>query len=68
MPVASVRFISRSAYSPRAALGLAIGGVPAVIVAAFAVRSLPLGAVRVWVAVAVVYAAFTMLRSAARDL
>jgi uncharacterized membrane protein YfcA len=68
MPVASVRFISRSAYSPRAALGLAIGGVPAVIVAAFAVRSLPLGVVRVWVVVAVVYTAFTMLRSAARDL
>jgi uncharacterized membrane protein YfcA len=68
MPVASVRFISRSAYSPRAALGLAIGGVPAVIVAAFAVRSLPLGVVRVWVAVVVVYTAFTMLRPSARDL
>jgi uncharacterized membrane protein YfcA len=67
MPVASVRFLSRSAYSPRAALGLTVGGVPAVLVAAWIVRSLPLHAVRVWVVAIVVYTAFTMLRSAARD-
>lgn len=64
MPVASLRFISRSAYSPRAALGLTVGGVPAVLVAAWVVRSLPLHAVRGLIAVVVAYTAFTILRSA----
>jgi uncharacterized membrane protein YfcA len=67
MPVASLRFISRSAYSPSAALGLTVGGVPAVLVAAWIVRSLPLHAVRGLVTAVVVYTAYTMLRSAARD-
>lgn len=67
MPVASLRFIARSAYSPRAALGLTFGGLPAVLVAAWIVRSLPLQAVRVLVVAVVVYTAYTMLRAAARE-
>jgi hypothetical protein len=35
MPVGSVRFIRERAYSLRNALGLAIGGIPGVLVAAF---------------------------------
>jgi uncharacterized membrane protein YfcA len=66
MPVASARFIARKAYSPSAALGLTLGGLPAVLVAAWIVGSLPLQAVR-WLVVAVVaYASAAMLRSAIR--
>jgi uncharacterized membrane protein YfcA len=67
MPVAGVRFIRGDAYAPRAALGLTLGGVPAVLVAAFVVRSLPLGAVRGLVVVVAVYTALAMLRAAAID-
>lgn len=67
MPVAGVRFLKAGRYGLRAALGLAIGGVPAVLLAAFIVRSLPLTAMR-WLVVAVVlYAAILMLRSAMRE-
>jgi uncharacterized membrane protein YfcA len=67
MPVAGMRFLERGSDSPRAALGLAAGGVPAVLVAAFIVRSLPLITLR-WLVVAVVlYAAFGMLRSAWKE-
>jgi len=65
MPVASARFIEAGSYSPRASLGLALGGLPGVLIAALIVKSLPLAAVRWLVVVAVVYAAFSMLRSAA---
>ncbi len=67
MPVASTRFIRAQAYEPRAALGLALGGIPAVLVAAFIVKSLPLGAVRWLVVVVVLYAAALLLSAAAAD-
>ena len=67
MPVASMRFIRAEAYQPRAALGLALGGVPAVLLAAFIVKSLPLGAVRWLVVVVVLYAATLLLAAAAAD-
>jgi uncharacterized membrane protein YfcA len=67
MPVASVRFIRAGAYDMRAALGLAIAGVPAVLLAAFIVKSLPLTAVRALVTVVVVFTAASMLRSAWRE-
>ena len=64
MPVGSMRFIRKDAYALRPALGLAIGGVPGVLLAAYIVKSLPLGAVRWLVIVVVVYTALTMLRTA----
>lgn len=67
MPVASMRFIRAQAYEPRAAVGLALGGIPAVLVAAFIVKSLPLGAVRWLVVVVVLYAATLLLTAAAAD-
>ena len=66
MPVASARFIEAGSYSPRAALGLALGGLPGVLIAALIVKSLPLKAMRWLVVVVVIYAAFAMLRSALR--
>lgn len=64
MPVASSRFIKKGSYSPQAALGLALGGVPAVLIAASIVWSLSLAAVQWLVLVVVVYTAAAMLRSA----
>ena len=64
MPVASWRFIRAEGYRLQAGLGLALGGIPAVLIAAFIVKSLPLVAVRWLVVVVVLYAALAMLRSA----
>ena len=68
MPAASVRFVRSRRYDLRAALGLAIGGTPAVLVAGLIVGSLPLYAVKWLVVVVVVYTAIAMLRSAARNV
>jgi uncharacterized membrane protein YfcA len=65
MPTASVQFIRKDKYDLRAALGLAIGGIPAVLLAAYIVKSLPLSYVFWLVVVVVVYTATTLLRSAA---
>ena len=67
MPVASMRFLRAEAYEPRAALGLTIGGIPAVLIAAFIVKSLPLSAIRWLVVVVVLYAAGLLLYSAAAE-
>ncbi|MEX1128125.1 MAG: sulfite exporter TauE/SafE family protein [Vicinamibacterales bacterium] len=67
MPIGSLRFIREQSYSLRVALGLALGGVPAVLVAAYIVKSLPLGAVRWLVIVVVLYTAATLLLSAFRQ-
>jgi uncharacterized membrane protein YfcA len=63
MPVASARFIRENRFDLRTALGLALGGIPAVLIAAFIVKSLPLATVR-WLVVAVVlYAAIGLIRA-----
>jgi uncharacterized membrane protein YfcA len=64
MPVASLRFIREKSYSLRAAMGLALGGVPGVLLAAYIVKELPLYWVRWLVIVVVVYAATMLLYSA----
>jgi uncharacterized membrane protein YfcA len=64
MPLASLRFLKAEAFSVRPALGLALGGIPAVLIAAFIVKSLPLVAVRWLVVVVVLYAAYGLLRAA----
>jgi len=64
MPVGSARFIRERSYHLRAALGLALGGIPAVFVAALIVKSMPLYWVRWLVIVVVIYTSLTMLWSA----
>lgn len=64
MPIGSLRFIREGAYSLRNALGLAIGGIPGVLVAAYIVKELALYWVRWLVVFVVVYTAVTMLWSA----
>jgi hypothetical protein len=66
MPVAGLRFVARQAYAPGVALGLTLGGIPAVLVAAFVVRSLPLEAVRVLVLCLAAYTSASLLRAARR--
>lgn len=64
MPIAGVRFIRSGKYDPRAALGLAIAGTPAVLLAAFIITEMPLDAVRWLVVIVVLYVAVSMLRAA----
>ncbi|HXU38388.1 MAG TPA: sulfite exporter TauE/SafE family protein [Blastocatellia bacterium] len=64
LPTGSTRFIVKERYNLRAALGLALGGIPAVLLAAYIVRSLDLYYVRWLVVVVVVYTALSLLRSA----
>jgi uncharacterized membrane protein YfcA len=64
--VAGVRFITAGRFHHRAALGLTLGGIPAVIIAAWLVRSLPLAAVQWLVVMVVVYASITLLRAGIR--
>jgi len=64
MPVSSFRFVRAERIDLRVALGMAIGGVPAVWFAAKIVKSLPLVWLRWGVVVVVLYAAFLLLRAA----
>jgi uncharacterized membrane protein YfcA len=64
MPVGSKQFISKGSYNLRAALGLALGGIPAVLIAAYIVKKLPLYYLMWLVVVVVVYTAMSMLYSA----
>jgi uncharacterized membrane protein YfcA len=64
MPVACARFVKTRTYHTQAAWGLMIGGVPAVLIAAYLVVSLPLGAVRWLVIAVVVYTSLNMLLTA----
>jgi uncharacterized membrane protein YfcA len=62
--IAGVRFVARGRFHRRAAIGLTIGGVPGVLVAAWLVRSLPLDALRWLVLVVVIYSAISLVRAA----
>jgi uncharacterized membrane protein YfcA len=66
MPVASSRFLKSHTYDTPAAVGLALGGLPAVLIAGFVVKSLPLHTLR-WLVIAVaLWAALLLFRSALR--
>ncbi len=65
--VVSARHIQTRVADVRIALGFAIGGVPAVLVAAFIVKDMPVVWLRWLVIAVVVYAASVMLRDAVRS-
>src|SRR4051794_7412364 len=67
MPISGVRFVRTRTYDARAALGLALGGLPAVLIAAYVVESMSLGAVRWLVVIVVVYTSLNMLATANAD-
>lgn len=66
MPVSGMRFVRSERIDLRVVLGLAIGGIPAVLLAALVVKSLPLATLRWGVVVVVLYAAALLLRAALR--
>jgi uncharacterized membrane protein YfcA len=67
MPTSGIRFIGRGSYSSRAALGLALGGVPGVLLAAYVVRELKVDQLR-WLVIGVAaYSALALLHSAFKD-
>ena len=67
MPLSGMRFARSDRVDLRVVLGLAIGGIPAVLLAAYVVKSLPLSALRWGVVLVVVYAAALLLRAALRS-
>lgn len=62
----SLRHLTLGAMDLRIAGGIALGGIPAVLIAAFVVKSMSLAWLRWLVVVVVAYAAFVMFRAAAR--
>jgi uncharacterized membrane protein YfcA len=62
--VSGIAFVRHGKYDGQAALGLTLGGVPGVLVAAYLVKTLPLVAIRWLVVVAVSYASVSLLRTA----
>ena len=64
MPVSSVRFVRTATYQRQASLGLALGAVPGVLLAAYVFWSLPIGAVRWLVVFVVIYTSVQMLATA----
>jgi uncharacterized membrane protein YfcA len=64
MPSSGFSFINSDRIDHRVVLGMALGGVPAVLLAAFVVKELPLQTLRWGVVVVVLYAAAVMLKSA----
>jgi uncharacterized membrane protein YfcA len=67
MPFASIRFLKTRAYEPKAILGMALAGVPAVLIAAFLVTWVPDAIVKWLVVVVVTYAGINLLRAASRE-
>lgn len=66
MPVSGLRFLRTDRIDLRVVLGMALGGVPAVLLAAFVIKSLPLQTLRWGVVVVVLYSAVLLLRAARR--
>lgn len=67
MPFASVKFMKTGRFDVKASIGLALGAVPAVLIAAYIVKELPLNALRWVVLVVIVYTAITLIRAAIRE-
>jgi uncharacterized membrane protein YfcA len=67
MPIGGARFVRTGRYNLSAAVGLALGGIPGVLVAAYLVKSMPLLWLSWLVIIVVVYAALQMLKSARED-
>jgi uncharacterized membrane protein YfcA len=66
MPVSGFGFLRSKRIDLRVVIGITLGGVPAVLLAALVVKSVPLTALRWGVVVVVVYAAAILLRAASR--
>jgi len=68
MSISGMRFVRAARYHPAAAVGLTLGGIPALFIAAFLVKAMPLAAVRWLVVLVVFYTAITLLQAGRREL
>jgi uncharacterized membrane protein YfcA len=66
MPSTGFSFMKSKRIDMRLAIGMSLGGIPAVLLAAFVVKEMPIVWLRWGVVVVVLYAAFLLLRSAFR--
>lgn len=66
MPAASIKFVKSNAVDLKAAMGITLGGIVGVFIAAYVIKSLPLTVLKWIVLIVLVYTAFTMLRSGLR--
>lgn len=64
MPPASFKFIKSGNYNKKAALGMAIPSIFAVLIAAFMIKSLPLDTLRWLVMIIIIYTSVTMFLAA----
>jgi uncharacterized membrane protein YfcA len=64
MPISSVRFVKSERIDLRIVIGLALGGIPAVLIAALWVKTLDVYVMRWLVVVVVLYASALLLRGA----
>jgi len=64
MPVSSLKFVRSERIDLRIVIGMALGGIPAVLLAAFVVKSLDVVVLRWLVVVVVLYASVLLLRGA----
>ncbi len=64
MPAGSTRFVKKGAYDKKAAIAITLFGSVGVLIAAYIVKSLPLGIVKWLVVTVVIYTAIMLLASA----
>lgn len=67
MPPASFKFIKSGNYNKKAALGMAIPSIFAVLIAAFIIKSLPLDTLRWLVMIIIIYTSVTMFLAAIKN-
>lgn len=67
MPVTGFRFVRTERIDLRIVVGVTLGGIPAVLAAAFLVKEMPMIALRWCVVIVVLFASFLLLRSAIRN-
>jgi uncharacterized membrane protein YfcA len=68
MSISGVRFLREDRYHPSASVGLTLGGVPALLLAAYVVKSLPVDAIRWLVITVVLYTALTLVQAGRAEL
>jgi uncharacterized membrane protein YfcA len=65
--VGSIRFVNTHRYRWKSAIGMTLGGIPGVLIAAYLVRSLPLFWLRWMVFIVMIYTSIMMLRSSLKE-
>jgi uncharacterized membrane protein YfcA len=65
--VSSIRFIQTKRYRWKSAIGMTLGGIPGVLLAAYLVREMPLFWLRWMVFAVIIYISIMMLRSALKE-